>query len=233
MLVQHAPQYRIERAAMKRFYHLPFLRRFLKAPRQVGSLLPSSRRLTVALTKPFAERSTPARVLEAGAGTGPITRRLGDLLGPDDHLDICEVDDHFVKLLKRRVLATGPLAGAQRQGRVRLLHCPVQDIQAQNQYDFIISGLPLNGFDPQEVMTVLDTYKHLLRPGGVLSYFEYVGARRLLRYSPRQTSRRRIRAVSRLLDTGIAAHQVQRHTVLANFPPAHARHWRFDTADAA
>lgn len=218
---------------MKRLHHIPFLQRFLADPQQVGSVLPSSRRLAAALTKPFADRSKPARVLEAGAGTGPITRRLADLLGPDDHLDICEVDDRFVELLQHRLLATGPLADAHRQGRVRLLHCPVQDIQAGDPYDFIISGLPLNGFEPQVVVTVLDTFQTLLRPGGILSFFEYVGARHLLGLSPRRASRRRIRAVSRLLDTRIAAHQVDRHTVLANFPPAHARHWQFDSADAA
>lgn len=218
---------------MKRLHHIPFLQRFLADPRQVGSVLPSSRRLAAALTKPFADRSRPARVLEAGAGTGPITRQLGKLLGPEDHLDICEVDDRFVEVLQRRLLATGPLADANRQGRVRLLHCPVQDIQAHDRYDFIISGLPLNGFEPQDVMTVLDTIQNLLRPQGIFSYFEYVGARRLLRLSPRRDSRRRVRAVSRLLDTRIAAHQVDRHTVLANFPPAHARHWQFNAADAA
>lgn len=196
-------------------------------------MLPSSRRLAVALTRPFADRSKPARVLEAGAGTGPITRRLGELLGPDDQLDICEVDDQFVDLLRRRILEADPLAGAYRQGRVRLLHCPVQKINAPKRYDFIISGLPLNAFELTDVMTILDTFQQQLRPGGTFSYFEYVGARRLLRLSPRGPSRRRIRAVSHLLETHIATHQVDRDIVLTNIPPAHARHWQFDSADAA
>ncbi len=210
-----------------------FLRRLVVAPQQVGAVLPSSRWLVSALTGPFAARMGPAKVLEVGAGTGPVTRRLASLLGPQDRLDICEVDAKFVRLLQRTVLATGPLADAQCQGRVRLLHGPVQEIDGQDYYDYVISGLPLNALATAEVEMILAAIERCLKPGGMFSYFEYVGARRLLSVWPMRRSRRRIRATSSVLDRRIRSHQVARHTVLANIPPAHARHWQFESAAGA
>jgi phospholipid N-methyltransferase len=209
-------------------WHL--LRRAIAAPERVGAVLPSSRWLASALTAPFSRRQAPARVLEVGAGTGPVTRRLARLLGPADRLDICEVDAKFVRLLQRTVLAAGPLAHAHAQGRVRLLHCPVQDIEAADRYDYVISGVPLNALASGEVETILNAIERSLRPGGVFSYFEYVGARRLLSVSPDRRARRRIRAINRVLNRRIRSHQVARRVVLANIPPAHARHWRFEPA---
>ena len=207
-----------------------FLRRYFAEPTSIGAVVPSSRWLVEALTAPVAARSEPASILEVGAGTGSVTRRLAALLGPEDRLDICEVDPTFVRILEKTLLSSGPLALARREGRVRLLHCPLQEIDTVGRYDYVISGLPLTAFARREVKAVLETIRLNLRPGGVFSYFEYVGLRRLARLSPRRRSRRRVRAVSRLLDQQIRDHQVARRTVVRNLPPAHARHWRFETS---
>lgn len=208
-----------------------FLRRYVSEPTTVGAVVPSSRWLVDALTAPLTARSAPSSILEVGAGTGAVTRRLAALLGPEDRLDICEVDPTFVRILEKTVLASGPLAAARRQGRVRLLHCPLQEIDTTSRYDYVISGLPLTALGSRDVEAILATIRVSLRPGGVFSYFEYVGLRRLAGLSPRRRSRRRVRAVSRLLDRHIRSYQVARHTVVRNVPPAHARHWRFDAPE--
>jgi phospholipid N-methyltransferase len=212
---------------------LRFFGRCLADPIAVGSVAPSSQCLAQALTAPLAARSSPARVLEIGAGTGAVTRRLGELMGPADHLDICEIDPTFVRILRRTVLASGPLATARLEGRVCLLHCAVQEIRAPQHYDYIISGLPLSVFDSHELRDILESIQRSLRPGGFFSYFEYACVRRLLKVSPSRRWRRRIRAVSRLLDAHIRDYQVAQRMVLRNLPPAHARHWRFDSTVGA
>lgn len=208
---------------------LRFLGRYLADPIAVGSVTPSSQFLAEALTTPLIGRRKPVRILEIGAGTGAVTRHLASLLGPEDRFDICEIDPAFVRILERTLLASGPLAAARQQGRVRLLHCPVQELDAPQRYDYIISGLPLTSFESQEVRAILGAIQRSLRPGGVFSYFEYAGVRRLMRMSPSRRWRQRIRAVSRLLDTHIRHYEVAKRTVYRNFPPAHARHWRFDS----
>ncbi len=211
---------------------LHFFRSYLHNPAVVGAVAPSSRRLAVALVRPFAERQRGARVLEVGAGTGRITARIAYLLRSDDHFDICEINPSFADLIETEVLAKARLRQALGDGRIRLLRCPAQDIREPQGYDFIISGLPFTAFEPALVRTILAAVRRNLRPGGVFSYFEYVGLRKLNHALAVGRRGERIRRVSALLDRHIRRHQFRRETVLFNLPPAHARHWRFEPADA-
>jgi len=207
---------------------LHFFRSYLNEPSVVGAVLPSSSRLGAALLRPFAGRDAAARVLEIGAGTGSITECITDRMRPDDHLDICEINRDFANRIESKVLAAPRLQRARRRGRIRVLCCPAEAIVDVEGYDFIVSGLPLTAFEPRLVKAILSSVRRNLRPGGVFSYFEYVGLRRLNRSLAMGKSRRRIRRVSALLDYNIKRHQFSRETVLSNIPPAHARHWRFE-----
>jgi len=211
---------------------IPFLKRFLAAPQQVGSIVPSSRGLARALAGPYARHDGPARVLELGAGTGPVTAELARIIGPQDEIDVCEIDDRFAEVLRDRYFTNGPLADAARAGRARLLHQPMQAIEGEDRYDFIISGLPLNGFEPALVTDILACIQRLLRPGGTYSYFEYAAARRLLRRSINGKTRQRVMQVSALVGELIAKYEVDRQLILLNVPPAYARHLRFDESKA-
>ena len=203
-----------------------FLRRFLANPHQVGAIAPSSRRLAGALCEPMARRTSPSRILEVGAGTGAITRHLIDLLGPNDQLDICELRPDFCTALEGNILSQPAATLARSQGRIQLLTCCVQQIDRPEHYDFIISGLPLNSFDPESVEAILDRIMANLARGGVFSYFEYVGLGRITRHLASSATRQRTRAVRELLKQRIKRHQFARRTVLWNVPPAYARHWK-------
>src|SRR6516162_8762291 len=79
-----------------------FYQEFRRQYRNTGSILPSSRGLARALTGPFRRRTGPARVLEVGPGTGAVTAEILRLLRPGDHLDIVEINAHFVAVLEKR-----------------------------------------------------------------------------------------------------------------------------------
>lgn len=204
-----------------------FLKGFLARPNIVGSVAPSSRALAAALCEPYRRFERPARVLEVGAGTGAVTRYLGPLLGEKDELDICEIDAGFADILESGVLTGTDFVHRVAAGRVRLLRLAVQDLTVEDRYDFIISGLPLNSFELRDVQEIFDVVRRSLRPGGVFSYFEYVGLRRTSRLFAVGRRRERIRLVSRYLSNHIRNHQFHRRTVMTNLPPAHARHLRF------
>ncbi len=208
-------------------HRLRFLKGYLGDPTTVGAVAPSSPGLAGALCEPFSRRTKPARVLEVGAGTGPITRRLGKLIGDKDELDVCEIQPEFAEILDREVLGGPDFAAAVAEGRVRLLCCPVQEIAAEEPYDFIISGLPLTAFELPDVKDVFAAFRRCLKPDGVLSYFEYVGLRRLSCSLGVGERRARVRSVSAFLTDQIRRHQFDRRNVLINIPPAHARHFRF------
>ncbi len=192
-------------------------------------MAPSSRALAAALCEPYRRSLQPATVLEVGAGTGAVTRHLGTLLGDDDRLDICEIESDFAEVLERDVLTCPSFAGAVAAGRVRLLRQPIQTLSEENRYDFVISGLPLTAFELRDVQEVFRVIRRSLKPGGVLSYFEYVGLRRTSTALALGNRRACVRSVSKYLTEHIRNHQFARQTVLRNFPPAYARHLRFDS----
>jgi len=204
-----------------------FLKRYLDNPSTVGALAPSSTALAEALCEPFRQRKRPACVLEIGAGTGAVTRHIGALLGNEDELDICEIEPEFVRILEGDVLSRPEFAPAIAAGRVRLLSQPIQELTHEDRYDFVISGLPLTAFKLRDVRDIFAVIRRCLKPGGVLSYFEYVALRRTSRMLSLGQRRRRIRFVSAYLSKRIRRHQFDHRTVLMNFPPAHARHLRF------
>lgn len=205
-----------------------FFKRYLSDPSTVGALTPSSRALAAALCNPFRRRISAATVLEVGAGTGAVTRYLGALLGGEDELDICEVEPDFADIIERDVLTRGEFAPAIAEGRVRIMRVPVQELTHENRYDFIISGLPLNAFELRDVKDIFNVVRRSLKPGGVFSYFEYVGLRRTTRTFAMGKQRKRILTVSTYLSHRIRKHQFDRRTVLQNLPPAYARYLRFD-----
>ena len=45
-------------------------------------------------------------------------------------------------------------------------------------YEVIVSGLPLNNFSVESVEGILSQLMKLLKPGGTLSFFEYIAIRR-------------------------------------------------------
>lgn len=209
-------------------HRVHFLREYIASPRSVGSIAPSSQRLAQALCEPYRAAKDSVRVLEVGAGTGAVTRYLGRILKAGDRLDVCEVSPTFVEALRRDVLTEPALASAAAQGRVHVIAQPVQTLEEQAAYDYIISGLPLTAFEAGDVRDVLACIRRLLRPSGVFSYFEYVALRPFMRTFAFGSARRRIREVSEVLNQSIRAHQFSRRTVFLNLPPAYARHWRFE-----
>jgi phospholipid N-methyltransferase len=94
-------------------------------------------------------------------------------------------------------------------------------------YDFIISGLPLNNFSSGDVRSILASFRRLVRPEGLLSYFEYTLVRQVKSPFVGRRERRRLFRVGRLLGRFVHDHQVRREIVLLNVPPATVRHLRF------
>jgi phosphatidylethanolamine/phosphatidyl-N-methylethanolamine N-methyltransferase len=202
-----------------------FYRQFRQQYRNTGSVLPSSRPLARALASEFRRRPGPARILEVGPGTGAVTIEILSLLGPGDQLDIVEINEEFIRVLRRRFAEEPRFQRWQTQ--VRLIHAPVQEVAGESMYDYLISGLPLNNFPLSLVREVFQAYQRLLKPAGVLSYFEYLAIRRLKGLVAGRRQRRHLHVLSRFLGRRLAAHEFRHQNVLLNVPPAVARHLRF------
>ncbi len=197
--------------------------------RNTGALLPSSRFLARALSSPLSATRPAYRILEVGPGTGSVTREILRRLQPGDRLDCVELNEHFVQRLKL-CLRHDPRF-IPYQGQVHVIHSPVEELPGEALYDHIISGLPLNNFPVGLVREIFKAYSRLLKPGGVLSYFEYVLIRQLKTPFSGRRERRRLYRVGRLVGNYIKAYQVRRQQVLMNVPPAVVRHLHLKPAE--
>src|SRR5262245_46967361 len=222
-----------------------FFRQFRQQYFTTGSILPSSAALGRALASPLRRddrgaRFQPAgpsgqlktcrhertrRILEVGPGTGAVTVEILRRLRPGDQFDIVEINAVFVALLERR-FAEEPLF-QRRRPQTRILHMPVQQVPGVGVYDFMISGLPVNNFPVALVRELFDSYQRLLKPEGVLSYFEYLGIRGVKSMVVGAKQRRRLHVLNRIFERRIRAYQVGSERVFFNVPPAIARHFCF------
>jgi len=190
----------------------------------IGAIAPSSSLLAKAIVNPLAQRPPgPVRVLEVGPGTGSFTSRILEHLRNGDHLDIFEVNPKFCLFLQES-LQKARLT--ERGIRWELFNADIRTLDKPLQYDFIISGLPLNNFDPPTVAEILDILIDHLSPVGVLSYFEYVLLQNFKARVLRSTDRDRVVKVANTVRTFNQKYQYHCNHVWWNLPPARARHCR-------
>ena len=152
-----------------------FWRQFRSQFHTTGAVLPSGRFLARSMARYVGQRPEGDRVLEVGPGTGAVTSHIVRALGPNDRLDLVELNDEFVRRLNERFAGEAPFC--QAAGQCRVLHCPVEELPLGEPYDLIISGLPLNNFSVAAVEGLLAAMRGLLKPGGKLTFFEYIAIR--------------------------------------------------------
>ncbi|WP_335937227.1 class I SAM-dependent methyltransferase [Streptomyces sp. PTD5-9] len=202
-----------------------FLVEAVRDPRTTGAVAPSGRALARALSEPVRARSSrPPAVLEAGAGTGAVTRELMALLPRGSRLDVVEANPRFAERLRRLVAAhPGP---ASRSVEVTVKQAYVEDLATDRRYDVIVSGLPLTNFAPRDVERIMARYLELLRPGGTLVCFAYLGTRRARALFASRAEARRHAAVDDVMAAYRHRCATGRRTVWANLPPARVWHLR-------
>jgi phospholipid N-methyltransferase len=202
--------------------HVEFLRQYRRRFETTGAIAPSSRFLARALARPLQRHSQPARVLEVGPGTGAVTGRIVRILKPADRLDLVELNDSFVRVLRHK-FDSDP-AYARVADRAAVHQCPVQEFAAVEPYDFIICGLPFNNFPPALVREIFQVFFRLLAPGGVLTYFEYMYMRPLRRMVSNSDGRQRLSELEVVLSEYLETYRIHRDWVFVNLPPAWVQH---------
>jgi phospholipid N-methyltransferase len=144
---------------------LLFLSKFLRSPKTVGSVTPSSRFLAKAMVKPV-DWSSAKNVAELGAGTGIFTRYIDQLKGPDCKVVIFE-QDHS---MRHRLQTRHP--GLYYHHDALKISDAMKTYKIP-QFDYIISGLPFTNF-PQELRNgIMDEVEKALKPGGLFIAFQF------------------------------------------------------------
>jgi phospholipid N-methyltransferase len=152
-----------------------FLQQFLKHPRQVGTIVPSSRFLERRVVD-LAEVRSAQTVVELGAGTGGLTREILRAMPLNAKLLSIEVNPHFCTLLlcreDPRLIVH---CGNAKELREAVLRYELAAPEA------VISGVPFSAMSRVEGARILETISSILVPGG--RFVAYQVSRRVDRLS--------------------------------------------------
>lgn len=145
-----------------------FLRAFVRDPRTVGSIAPSSRYLVAAMLD--AAAIDQRRVIaELGPGTGVFTRQIVRRMPPEARLFVVEVDAGFVARLRQQI----------NDPRVVIIHGSAADLQEHlaahgiEKLDCVISGLPFASLPGEVTHAILGAVRASLLPNGRFVTYQY------------------------------------------------------------
>lgn len=179
---------------------LAFFLGFVRHPRLVASIVPSSRFLARRLAG-FVASSKARLVVELGPGVGGTTRAILDALPDESRLLAIEINPDFIRLLRsdpdpRLIVHPGC---AERIREALELH-------GLSRPDVVISGIPFSTMPAALGRRILQAVWSCLKPGG--------------RFVAYQVSGRIARLGRDLLGTP------ETDVTLLNVPPMRVYHWR-------
>ena len=149
-------------------HRLAFLRGFLTRPKEVGSIIPSSRFMERRIAR-TAELSTARLVVELGPGTGGTTRALLRHMTPEATLLAIEINPDFVRLLGRTI----------QDPRLIVHHgsaTEIPSILAEHGLgapDVILSGIPFSTMERALGTAILRSVRDSLSPAGRFVAYQF------------------------------------------------------------
>lgn len=146
-----------------------FLAKFLRNPRSIGAIAPSSRFLARKMLEDV-EMTSGMRVVEFGPGTGALTKQILDVLPVDGQLLAIEREPVFVRMLTQRFPRGDFVLNTVAHVR------EIADTRGLLPIDHIISGLPFASLPEALTLDILDSVEEVLRPGGTFHTFQYLHA---------------------------------------------------------
>lgn len=145
-----------------------FFRAFLSDPRTTGSVIESSPFLVKKMLKPINFEKAEL-IVELGAGTGVITKKILKKMGPNASLLCFETNKALVKELKRKIKdprLTVYSDSAEKFGRYLKRF-------GNDKADYVISGLPLVVLPKKVGENIIKEIVSNLHPQGIYIQFQY------------------------------------------------------------
>ena len=144
-----------------------FFRAFLKAPKTVASVIPSSSFLERRVIREAGIADAKV-VVEFGAGTGGVTRAMLDAMRPDARLIAIEWTADFIPGLQR--------IGDDRLEVINGCASTVRQQLSERGYsgaDAIVSGIPFSTMPPELCEKIARAIMDALNPGGCFVAYQF------------------------------------------------------------
>ena len=147
---------------------LLFARNFLKHPRMLGSLIPSSRFLIEEVLQ-AVDWANARVIVEYGPGVGTFTAELLRRMRPDASLIAIETNTDFVRYLRSSM--HDPRLQIVQESALRTDKV-LRDL-GHVKADYVISGVPLGSMPPELRRGILNTTHSVLDPRGRFLVYQF------------------------------------------------------------
>ncbi|HUF25792.1 MAG TPA: rRNA adenine N-6-methyltransferase family protein [Gemmatimonadaceae bacterium] len=161
----------LERTPTRGEQMLLFARNFLKHPRMLGSVIPSSRFLVDQVLRQV-EWQRARVIVEYGPGVGNFTTEILRRMRPDATLVVIEMNPSFVGFLRETIV----------DSRLHVVEGSAADAAAllaqlgKPSADYVISGIPFTTLAPGVRESVLETTRGILRPDGAFLVYQFTAS---------------------------------------------------------
>jgi phosphatidylethanolamine/phosphatidyl-N-methylethanolamine N-methyltransferase len=143
-----------------------FFRQWLRSPKSMGSIIPSSKYLARAVAEEVAWRPGQ-HIIELGGGTGAITQGLIDRGIPRDRLVVIELEAALFEHLRQRLPGTNVIQGDATRLKEILERLGIRDVGT------VISGLPMVGMPFEFQKAIIDQAFEVQAPGAFVLQYSY------------------------------------------------------------
>ncbi|WML37468.1 rRNA adenine N-6-methyltransferase family protein [Clostridium sp. OS1-26] len=146
-----------------------FLIEYVKSPRTVGAVAPSSEKLADRMVNDIDFKNAKC-IVEYGPGTGVFTDKLVKNKGKNTILILLEYNQEFCKELKKKY---------NKYDNILIINDSAQNIDKYlreydiEKVDYVVSGLPFASLPKDVSSEILKKTRTVLRNGGLFITFQY------------------------------------------------------------
>jgi Phospholipid N-methyltransferase len=148
---------------------IKFLVEYLRSPRTVGAIAPSSERLAVKMVRDIDFKSAKC-IVEYGPGTGVFTDKLVERKKKDTLLILLEYNKEFCKQLEERY---------NQYDNVIIINDSAENVDKYlveyniKKVDYVVSGLPFASLPKDVSNKILNKTRTILKKDGLFITFQY------------------------------------------------------------
>ena len=147
-----------------------FIYQFLKNPKEIGAITPSSKHVTRNILSFLDFNKEKLFLIEYGPGTGPFTSEIVKRLKPNHQLIIIELNAEFATKLKEKY---------KDHKNVKIYQDCVTNVKkiinkiGIEKVDYIVSGIPFSSLPKNITLDILTNTKSIMSPNSLFLTFQY------------------------------------------------------------